>query len=135
MRSFGPACWSWWQARSRRASWPLTLTLYASLKLVATGTPFAVLLSLMVRFFARRILRLMQRHGRSLRHVLVVGSFGAAQQLSERIQQEPDAGMKVIGLCLPSSQLPRAVVAGIPVLGSLHQVPRWSVPGAVTPSR
>jgi exopolysaccharide biosynthesis polyprenyl glycosylphosphotransferase len=99
------------------------LTLYASLKLVATGTPFAVLLSLMVRFFARRLLRLMQRHGRSLRHVLVVGSFGAAQQLSERIQQEPDAGMKVIGLCLPSSQLPRPVVAGIPVLGSLHQVP------------
>jgi exopolysaccharide biosynthesis polyprenyl glycosylphosphotransferase len=99
------------------------LTLYASLKLVATGTPFAVLLSLMVRFFARRILRLMQRHGRSLRHVLVVGSFGAAQQLSERIQREPDAGMKVIGFCLPSSQLPRPVVAGIPVLGSLQQVP------------
>jgi exopolysaccharide biosynthesis polyprenyl glycosylphosphotransferase len=99
------------------------LTLYASLKLVATGTPFAVLLSLMVRFFARRILRLIQRHGRSLRNVLVVGCFGAAQQLSERIQREPDAGMKVIGFCLPSSQLPRPVVAGIPVLGSLHQVP------------
>ena len=99
------------------------LTLYASLKLVATATPFAVLLSLMVRFVARRILHLMQRHGRSLRHVLVVGSFGAAQQLSERIQREPDAGMKVIGFCLPSSQLPRPVVAGIPVLGSLDQVP------------
>ena len=98
------------------------LTLYALLKLVATGTPFAVLLSLMVRFFARRILHLMQRHGRSLRHVLVVGSFGAAQQLSERIQREPDAGMKVIGLCLPASQLPRPVVDGIPVLGSLQQV-------------
>ena len=99
------------------------LTLYASLKLVATGTPLAVLLSLMVRFFARRILHLMQRHGRGLRQVLVVGSFGAAQQLSERIQREPDAGMKVIGLCLPSSQLPRPVVAGIPVLGSLQQAP------------
>ncbi len=96
------------------------LTLYASLKLVATGIPFAVLLSLMVRFVARRILHLMQRHGHSLRHVLVVGSFGAAQQLSERIQREPDAGMKVIGLCLPSSQLPRPVLAGIPVLGSLQ---------------
>ena len=99
------------------------LTLHASLKLVATGIPFAVLLSLIVRFVARRILHLMQRHGRSLRHVLVVGSFGAAQQLSDRIQREPDAGMKVIGLCLPSSQLPRPVLAGIPVLGSLQQVP------------
>ena len=99
------------------------LTLYALLKLVATGTPFAVLLSLLVRFFARRILHFLQRQGRSLRHVLVVGSFGAAQQLSERIQREPDTGMEVIGLCLPSAELPRPVVDGIPVLGSLRQVP------------
>jgi exopolysaccharide biosynthesis polyprenyl glycosylphosphotransferase len=98
------------------------LTLYALLKLVVTGTPFAVLLSLAVRFFARKILHYLQRHGRSLRHVLVVGSFGAAQQLSERIQREPDTGMRVIGLCLPSSELPRPVLAGIPVLGSLSQV-------------
>lgn len=98
------------------------LKLYALLKLVATGTPFAVLLSLLVRFLARRVLHFVQRRGRSLRHVLVVGSFGAAQQLSERIQREPDAGMKVIGLCLPSAELPRPVVDGIPVLGSLRQV-------------
>jgi exopolysaccharide biosynthesis polyprenyl glycosylphosphotransferase len=99
------------------------LTLYALLKLVATGIPFAVVLSLLVRFFARRILQLLQRHGRSLRHVVVAGSFGAAQQLSELIQREPDTGMKVIGLCLPSFQLPRPVVAGVPVLGRLDQVP------------
>jgi exopolysaccharide biosynthesis polyprenyl glycosylphosphotransferase len=98
-------------------------TPYALLKLVATGAPFAVLLSLLVRFFARKILDLFQSHGRSLRHVLVVGGFGAAQQLSERIQREPDAGMKVIGVCLPSSELPRPVVDGIPVLGSLGQAP------------
>ena len=99
------------------------LTLYALLKLVATATPLAVLLSLLVRFFARRVLHFLQRRGRSLRHVVVVGSFGAAQQLSERIQREPDTGMKVIGVCLPSSELPRPVVDGIPVLGSLSQVP------------
>jgi exopolysaccharide biosynthesis polyprenyl glycosylphosphotransferase len=100
----------------------LTLTMYALLKLVAAATPFAVLLSLVVRFLARRVLHLLQRHGRSLRHIVVVGSFGAAQQLSERIRREPDAGMKVIGLCLPSSELPRPVVAGVPVLGNLSQV-------------
>jgi exopolysaccharide biosynthesis polyprenyl glycosylphosphotransferase len=98
------------------------VTLYALLKLVATATPFAVLLSLLVRFIARRVLHLLQRRGRSLRHVVVVGSFGAAQQLSERIQREPDAGMKVVGLCLPSAELPRPVVDGVPVLGSLSQV-------------
>ena len=63
------------------------LTLFALLKLVATAAPFAVLLSLLVRFFARKVLHLLQRRGRSLRHVVVVGSFGAAQQLSERIQR------------------------------------------------
>jgi exopolysaccharide biosynthesis polyprenyl glycosylphosphotransferase len=99
------------------------LTPYALLKLVVTGTPLAVTLSLFVRFFARRFLHLVQRQGRSLRHVIVAGSFGAAQRLSERIQREPDTGMKVIGLCLPSSELPRSVVDGIPVLGSLRQVP------------
>jgi exopolysaccharide biosynthesis polyprenyl glycosylphosphotransferase len=98
------------------------LTMYALLKLVATGTPFAVLLSLMVRFLARKALHYLQRRGRSMRHVIVVGSFAAAQQLSERIQHEPDAGMKVVGLCLPASELPRPVVAGVPVVGSLSQV-------------
>ena len=130
MRSFEQAWWSWWRRASSRlhgcpdgADPTGVLTFYALLKLVATGTPFAVLLSLLVRFFARRILHLLQRHGRSLRHVVVAGSFGAAQQLSERIQREPDAGMKVIGLCLPSFELPRPVVAEVPVLGSLDQVP------------
>jgi exopolysaccharide biosynthesis polyprenyl glycosylphosphotransferase len=99
------------------------LTLYALLKLVATGIPFAVLLSLVVRFLARRALHYLQSHGSSLRHVVVVGSFSAAEQLSDRIRREPDAGMKVIGLCIPSSELPRPVVAGVPVLGSLAQVP------------
>jgi exopolysaccharide biosynthesis polyprenyl glycosylphosphotransferase len=99
------------------------LTLYALLKLVATATPFAVLLSLMVRFFARRVLHHLQRQGRNLRNVLVVGSSGAAQQLSERILREPDAGMKVIGICLPSSELAMQVVDGSPVLGGLSRVP------------
>jgi exopolysaccharide biosynthesis polyprenyl glycosylphosphotransferase len=103
---------------------PTGALLYAVLKLVATATPFAVLLSLLVRFLARKGLHILQSHGRCLRHVVVVGSFGAAQQLSERIQQEPNAGMKVIGVCLPSSELPMAVVDGIPVLGSLSQVPK-----------
>jgi exopolysaccharide biosynthesis polyprenyl glycosylphosphotransferase len=100
----------------------LTFTLYALLKLVATGIPFAVLLSLFVRFFARKGLRLVQSRGRSLRHVVVVGSFSAAHDLSKRIQAEPAAGMKVIGVCLPSSELPMPVIDGVPVLGDLGQV-------------
>jgi exopolysaccharide biosynthesis polyprenyl glycosylphosphotransferase len=100
----------------------LTFTLYALLKLVATGIPLAVMLCLLVRFFSRKGLQFLQSRGRSLRHLVVVGSFSAARQLSKRIQAEPDAGMKVIGVCLPSSELPMPVIDGIPVLGNLSQV-------------
>jgi exopolysaccharide biosynthesis polyprenyl glycosylphosphotransferase len=96
--------------------------LYALLKLVATWAPLAVLLSLLLRFFARKSLHFLQRNGLTLRNVVVVGSSGAAQQLSERIQREPHCGMRVIGLCLPSDELPRPVVDGVPVLGNLNQV-------------
>jgi exopolysaccharide biosynthesis polyprenyl glycosylphosphotransferase len=97
-------------------------TLYALLKLVATGTPFAVVLSLAGRFVARKVLHRIQASGRNLRHVVIVGGFAAAQQLSERIKKEPYGGMKVIGVCLPASELPRPVVDGIPVLGNLSHV-------------
>jgi hypothetical protein len=40
------------------------------------------------------------------------------------MEREPHGGMKVIGLCLPSAELPRAAVNGIPVLGKLDQVAR-----------
>jgi exopolysaccharide biosynthesis polyprenyl glycosylphosphotransferase len=100
----------------------VTFTLYALLKLVATATPLAVALSLVVRFSSRKSLQFLQSRGRSLRHIVVVGSFNAAQQLSKRIQDEPDAGMKVIGVCLPSSELPMPVIDGVPVLGDLSQV-------------
>ena len=96
--------------------------MYALLKLVVVSVPFAVVLSLIARFLARRVLFGLQARGRSLRNVVVVGSFEAAQQLSERIRREPHSGMKVVGVCLPSAELPRAVVDGIPVLGNLAQV-------------
>jgi exopolysaccharide biosynthesis polyprenyl glycosylphosphotransferase len=97
-------------------------TLYALLKLVVFSVPFAVILSLAARFLARKALHHLQRNGRSIRHIVVVGSFAAAQQLTERIQREPYGGMKVVGVCLPTAELPRPVVDGIPVLGNLNQV-------------
>jgi exopolysaccharide biosynthesis polyprenyl glycosylphosphotransferase len=97
-------------------------TMYALLKLVVFSVPLAVVLSLAARFLARKALHHLQRNGRSLRHVVVVGSFAAAQQLTERIRREPYGGMKVVGVCLPTAELPRPVVDGIPVLGNLNQV-------------
>jgi exopolysaccharide biosynthesis polyprenyl glycosylphosphotransferase len=96
--------------------------LFALLSALVVGTPIAVVTSLLARIFARTLLRRLQRRGQSYRHVVVAGSSAAAQQLIERIQREPSAGMKIIGLCLPSEELPRPVADGIPVLGNLDQV-------------
>ena len=92
------------------------------LKVAVVGTPIAVFLSLTARLFARKFLHLLQNKGRSTRHVIVAGSFAAAQQLTDRIQRDPHSGIKVVGYCLPSKELPKAVADGIPVLGSLDQV-------------
>jgi exopolysaccharide biosynthesis polyprenyl glycosylphosphotransferase len=92
------------------------------LKVAVVGAPIAVFLSLTARLFARKFLHRLQKKGRSTRHVIVAGSSAAAQQLTDRIQREPHSGIKVVGYCLPSKELPKAVADGIPVLGSLHRV-------------
>jgi exopolysaccharide biosynthesis polyprenyl glycosylphosphotransferase len=99
-------------------TWPL----FAILTVLVVGAPIAAFMSLMVRIVARKLLHRLQGEGRNIRHVVLAGSSAAAQQLIKRIQQEPHAGMKVIGLCLPSEELPRPVADGIPVLGNLEQV-------------
>ncbi len=96
--------------------------LFALLKVTAVGAPIAVFLSLTARLFARRFLHRLQKKGGNTRHVIVAGSFAAARQLTDRIHREPHSGIKVIGCCLPSEELPKEVGNGIPVLGSLDQV-------------
>ena len=96
--------------------------LFALLSVAAVGAPIAVVLSMMARVLARKLLHRLQEQGRNIRRVVVAGSGAAAQQLIVRIQREPHAGMKVVGLCLPSEELPGAVADQIPVLGNLDQV-------------
>ena len=92
------------------------------LKVAVVGVPIAVFLSLTARLFARKFLHRLQTKGRSTRHVIVAGSLAAAQHLTDRIRREPHSGIKVVGYCLPSKELPKEVADGIPVLGSLDQV-------------
>ena len=96
--------------------------LFVLLKVAVVGAPIAVFLSLTARLFARKFLHRLQKEGGSTRHVIVAGSFAAAQQLTDRIHREPHSGIKVVGYCLPSKELPKGVADGIPVLGSLDQV-------------
>jgi exopolysaccharide biosynthesis polyprenyl glycosylphosphotransferase len=94
------------------------------LKVAVVGVPIAVFLSLTARLFARKLLHRLQKKGLNARHVIVVGSSAAAQQLTDRIQREPHSGIVVIGYCLPTNELQehKGVVNGIPILGSLDQV-------------
>ena len=76
-------------------------TLYALLKLVVLTVPIAVVLS---RDPLRHPPRSALAPGERARgpHVVVVGSFDAARQLSERIRRSR-AGC-VVGVCLPSAE-------------------------------
>ena len=85
-----------------------------------------------VRFAIRRVLPSLQENGRGVRNVVVVGSFDAARQLSERIQKEP-CGMRVVGVCLPSAELPRPLIEGVPFSAAWPRWPRWSKRSAAMP--
>ena len=92
------------------------------LTLVVVGVPFAVLLSTVTRFIARKALHHRQSKGVSVRHVIVVGSAAAARELRERLDNESHCGMKVVGACLPTHEIGDAVDLGMPILGNLSEV-------------
>ncbi|GAA1833062.1 sugar transferase [Microlunatus capsulatus] len=97
-----------------------------SLGVVATSViavPLAGLGSIAVRFAARKNLHRQQRAGRNVRRVIVVGSAYATADLTEVLTREPHAGMNVIGVCVPRSDVSRARDAGLAVIGDLDQVP------------
>lgn len=94
----------------------------ALLKLAVTGTPFAVVLSIGGRFAARKFLHRQQRAGRLVRRVVVAGSAVAASQLIQRLANESECGMTVVGVCVPDAELADLVGLEVPVLGDLHHV-------------
>ena len=97
-----------------------------SLGVVATSViavPLAGLGSLVARFVARKNLHRQQRAGRNVRRVIVVGSAYASADLTEVLTREQHAGMNVIGVCVPRSDVARARDAGLAVIGDLDQVP------------
>lgn len=94
------------------------------LTLVVVGVPFAVFLSLGIRFTARKALHSRQRRGIDVRNVVIVGSSKAASQLAMRLNKEKHCGMKVIGVCLPAPEIGDVLDVGVPVLGDLAHVAR-----------
>ncbi|MCW2804811.1 MAG: putative glycosyltransferase [Propionibacteriaceae bacterium] len=92
------------------------------LTLGVVAVPIAVCLSVATRFVARKVLHALQRRGKSVRSVLVVGSAAGAADLSRMLAHEPHSGISVLGVCVPSAEVDWARRLGLNVLGSLESV-------------
>lgn len=93
---------------------PLVLT-------VAT-VPAAILLSLTVRYLARKALHRRQARGQLVRRTLLVGRPDSVQALAETLEREPHRGMSSVGVCVPVEDRGRAEERGLHVLGSTDHV-------------
>jgi len=94
----------------------------AFLKLAVVWSPLAVILSVALRCAARGYLHRQQRQGRNVRRVVVAGSSAGVRQLTEQLRRDPFSGMKVIGACVPATEIGEKIELGVPVLGDLDDV-------------
>jgi len=76
------------------------------------------------RLALRAWLRHLRRQGHNLRHVLVVGTGRLAEILIAKIRQHEDYGLVVHGLVAESPGSTVTDVSGVPVLGSVEDLPR-----------
>jgi exopolysaccharide biosynthesis polyprenyl glycosylphosphotransferase len=90
---------------------------------VVAALPMCATLSLAGRYVARRSLRKRRAAGTCLQDVVVVGHEWAVIDLVNALRKTPDAGLRVVGACLPGGQGSRHMASiGVPVLGDLSQV-------------
>jgi len=84
---------------------------------------FAVIATLALcgsRVAIRFALRELRRHGRNLRHVLVVGAGPVAEALVAKIRAHADYGLVIHGVVAPAPA--PAEVAGMPVIGPVSEL-------------
>ncbi len=75
------------------------------------------------RIAIRSWLRFMRRRGRNLRGTLIVGTGELAAMVLEKIREHPDFGLEVLGLVAAGPAPAGAAIGGVPVLGSVHDLP------------
>jgi exopolysaccharide biosynthesis polyprenyl glycosylphosphotransferase len=89
---------------------------------VAVAAPAAAVASVGARVGWRRHLRRSQKFGGNLRQVIMVGSPEAVEELCAAMDRERHMGMRVAGVCVPSTEVARARQMGLPVVGDLDHV-------------
>jgi Undecaprenyl-phosphate glucose phosphotransferase len=87
---------------------------------------FAVIATLVLwtsRVAIRVALNQLRRHGMNQRRVLIVGTGDLAKRLVEKMNGHPDFGMRVVGMVAADAAADTEMVAGVPVLGTVADLP------------
>ncbi len=93
------------------------------LRSVVVVLPLLAMLSLIVRFAARKVLHSRQSAGEDVRSVLIIGSALAVVSLADRFDDAKYNGMQVVAACVPDADDASLVAdAGIAVAGDIEHV-------------
>jgi exopolysaccharide biosynthesis polyprenyl glycosylphosphotransferase len=68
---------------------------------IAIALPLGLVLLLLARYGARRVLHALRKHGICVHHVVAVGSIAEVLALAEQVDREPFAGLYVVAVSLP----------------------------------
>lgn len=77
--------------------------------------PLSVVLCLLGRYSARRLLERQRRQGRCLNRVVAVGRERSVAELIRTVRADPRSGFEVVAACLDTSAPRDALVEGVPV--------------------
>lgn len=94
------------------------------LGMVLVAVPVGIVLTVIARFAARKVLHRRQRAGRNVKAALLIGHTGSVHSLAEVLQREAHAGLRMVGVCVPAEEVPLARDLGLPVFGDLDQAAR-----------
>ncbi len=83
------------------------------------------------RLVIRLVLHELRRHGHNLRSALIVGTGDLARALIEKVRERPDFGLQVRGLIALDRNQVGSEVAGVPVVGTIEDLPARAEGGDV----
>jgi Undecaprenyl-phosphate glucose phosphotransferase len=83
----------------------------------------AMALLLASRVAIRLVLRQLRRHGKNLRHLLVVGTGELAELVVRKIAGRPDYGLVAAGLVAADPGHVGGARSGVPVIGTIEELP------------
>ena len=101
-----------------------SLQLLVPRRYVLVAVPLAALATAVHRHLLRGWLRSQRRLGQSVLRTLVVGSPSAVDDVVRDLASAPAHGYAVIGACVPLELADVGIAAGVPVVGTLSDIPQ-----------